>query len=89
MRTLWLFLGIELLSPSGLFLTTLLRGYVLFLCAVLVYITCNKYREREVMVGMREGFDTGMILQVMCEDFGDFSRSRSPFLRARQTAGRH
>ena len=37
------------------------------LCAVLVYITCNKYGEREViMVGMREGFDTGMIPQVMC-----------------------
>ena len=41
------------------------------------------------MVGMREGFDTGMIPQVMSEDFGDFSRSRSPFLRARQTAERH
>ena len=52
-RTLWLFLGIELLSPSGLFLTTLLRGYVLFLCAVLVYITCNKYRERgAILVNM-------------------------------------
>ena len=37
------------------------------------------------MVGMREGFDTGMIPKVMREDFGDFSRSRSPFLRARQT----
>ena len=60
------------------------------LCAVLVYITCKKYGEREViMVGMREGFDTGMIPQVLCEDFGDFSRSRSPFLRACQTAGRH
>ena len=89
MRTLWLFLGIELLSPSGLFLTTLLRGYVLLVRSISLYNFYNKYGEREViMVGMREGFDTGMIPQVLCEDFGDFSRSRSPFLRARQTAGR-
>ena len=89
MRTLWLFLGIELLSPSGLFLTTLLRGYVLLVRSISLYNFYNKYGEREViMVGMREGFDTGMIPQVLCEDFGDFSRSRSPFLRACQTAGR-
>ena len=67
MRTLWLFLGIELLSPSGLFLTTLLRGYVLLVRSISLYNFYNKYGEREViMVGMREGFDTGMIPQVMC-----------------------
>ena len=81
MRTLWLFLGIELLSPSGLFLTTLLRGYVLLLCAVLVYITCNKYGEREViMVGIREEFDTGMIPQVMCARTSEtFQGVEAPF----------
>ena len=66
MRTLWLFSGIELLSPSGLFLTTLLRGYVLLVRSISLYNFYNKYGEREViMVGMREGFDTGLIPQVV------------------------